>query len=126
MARVSIRQTTRSVRWEVDEHNILNAEIPPDYIFPADRAVYQRNIFIENKCIRVDIKAENRGHSADLGGALVRFIHQCGVTDMHTVKKSKGYRPLYICHQLTSKKLFIVFIIPFWASPSIRNAPCPE
>ena len=83
---------------EVNENDIVDAEAAINNILSADRAVYKRNLGVENKRIGVNIEGKNRRHSVYFRGTLFCFVKKCGMTYMHAVKEAQSHRSFSICH----------------------------
>ena len=91
---------------EVDEHHIVDAEAAADDLLAPDGAVDERHLFAEHQRVRVHVKGKHRGHGADLGCALLRFVQQRRVPDMYPVEKAERDGPFAVWHCFIPRKSF--------------------
>ena len=112
------------IRAEVNEYHVIDAVAAANDLLPADGAVDEGHLFAEHQGVRVDVKAQHRGHGPPLRRPLLGALEQLAVADMHAVKKAQRDDSLFFFHQVvTSKKLLMLRSSPSRSLPSARKAP---
>lgn len=81
---------------EMDEHHILYAVYPVDYLLASGGTVYKGDSDAENKIIRVYIEAEYRGLSPDFGGTLLGLVQKSAMAYVYAVKKTQRDGSFYL------------------------------
>ena len=90
---------------KMQEHDVVDAELPADDVLAADRTVDERHLFMEHQRVRVHVEAQHGGLGPQLARPLLRLVQQRRVADVNPVEKAQRDDSFDLCHMVSSLPL---------------------